>query len=45
MSQDMYENIESEIFDVANAENMIRDGRIVDSKTIIAVYAYINSLK
>ena len=45
MSQDIYENIESEIFDVANAENMIRDGRIVDSKTIIAVYAYINSLK
>lgn len=45
MSQDADENIESEIIDITDAESMIRDGRIVDSKTIIAVYAYINSLK
>lgn len=45
MYQDADENIESEIIDIMDAEGMIRDGRIVDSKTIIAVYAYINSLR
>lgn len=37
---DENEFIETEEIGLDDALNMIRDGRIVDSKTIIAIYAY-----
>lgn len=43
MRPDENEFVEREVIPISEALDMISDGRIVDSKTIIAIYAYANS--